>query len=88
MYEETVIYSPLSEQCVTAGLKRLKNPLPGGLVALFAPMALDLLILGLTFIKAFKNNRLLGSHSSSAIVGVVFHFGFSSTPIPVSRCEQ
>jgi len=88
MYEETVIYSPLSEQCVTSGLKSLKNPLPGGLVTLLAPLTVDLLILGLTITKAFKSNILSESHPSSPIVGVVSHFGFSSKPIPVFRCEQ
>jgi len=88
MYEETVIYSLLSEQCVTSGLKTLKNPLPGSLITLLGPLMVDLLILGLTITKAFKSDTLLESHPSSPIVGGVFHFDFSSEPIPVFRYEQ
>jgi len=87
MYAESVIYSPISGQCLTRGLRRMGGPLDG-LVGVLSPMPLDLLVLGLTIVKTFKSKTLLESHPSSPIVGVVFHFGFSSKLIPVSRCEQ
>ena len=87
MYAETVIYSPISGQCLTRGMKGMHAP-GTGLVGVLTPMPLDLLLLGLTIVKTFKSKTLLESHPSSPIVGVVFHFGFSSMPIPVSRCEQ
>jgi len=75
MYAESAIYSPISGQCLTRGMKGMNTPATG-LVTVLSPMPLDLLLLGLTIVKTFKSKTLLESHPSSPIVGVVFHFGF------------
>jgi hypothetical protein len=67
-YGESVFYSPTSNQCLTSGLRAMQDP-AYGITAVVAPMVFDILLLTLTFTKAFKSAPL-GSHHRSPVVCV------------------
>jgi len=77
IYEESVIYSPRSDQCLTGGMKGMNTPLPG-IMSVVVPLSFEVLLLTLTIIKSFKSTKMLDSHPSTPIVCVVFHFDLSS----------
>jgi hypothetical protein len=86
IYAESIFYSPTSDQCLTSGLRAMKDP-AYGITLVMTPMVFDILLLTLTFIKALKSAPL-GSHNRSPIVCVVFHCGLYLEPIEPPRCER
>ena len=83
IYEESIIYSPRSGQCLPGAMKQFNTPLHS-IITVVSPMPFDTLLLALTVIKAFKSATLLDSHPTSPIVCVVFHFDLSSKLIQLS----
>ncbi|SRR5258706_7957311 len=81
---ESVIYSPISGQCLTGGMKPMDTPLPGVISVVFA-MLFDILLLALTIVKVCKSTTSLNSLHSSPIVRVMFHFNLSSKLISVCQ---
>ena len=84
----SVEYSFIGEQCLPANQLK-EGSLPTSYLAVLAPTLLDLILLVLTIVKAFKATAISGSYPSSPIVCVVFDFGLSLKPsLPHSRCAR
>lgn len=87
MCVESVIYSPVSGQCLTEGMKRMDTPLPGIISVVLATL-FEILLLALTIVKVCKSTESIDSLPSSPIVRVVFHFHLSSKLISVCMCQM
>ena len=85
-YEESIIYSPRSDQCLTGGMKGMNTPLPGTIMMTIT-MPFEILLLALTIFSVYKSTKALplDSHPSSPIVRVVFHFNLSLKLISVPQ---
>jgi hypothetical protein len=69
-------YSPLGGQCLPGFTSRVSTS-PTTYLPALAPTILDLYLLVLTIVKAFKSAALSKSHPSSPIVCIVLDFGLS-----------
>ena len=83
-----VKYSLRGNQCLPGAPSKMKSSAPAYL-AVLAPTTLDLILLVLTIVKAFRSNAMSRSHPSSPIVCVVFYFSLSLKPIVLHpRCAR
>ena len=62
--------------CLTFRMRAM-NELIYGIMGLVPTVAFEILLLALTIVRVIKNAKLLGEHSISPIVCVVFHFNLS-----------
>jgi hypothetical protein len=74
-------YSTLGSQCLPGETAKMNSVAPSYL-AVVAPTILDLVLLVLTIVKAFKVSE---SYPSSPIVRVVLDFGLSLKPIYIHQ---
>ena len=84
LYEESVTYSPRSDQCLPGDMKALNTPL-SGIIQATSTLPFEMLLLALTIFNVYKSTKLLplNSHPSSPIVRLAFHYNLSPKLISV-----
>lgn len=79
-------YSPIGGQCLQESAAKFKSSVPS-VLAVIDPTTLNLFLLILTIVKAFRGNALSKSHPSSPTVCIAPDFGLSmKTILRPPRC--